>query len=58
VAERSGIYALGLVLFELFAGKYAFEGKNRRDLVNPFAVTDSRSGGGAGDPTLPGARSG
>ena len=67
VSERSDIYSLGLVLFELFTGKRVFEASSLQDLlrlhesdsVRDAFVADprSRSRGRARDPPVSGARS-
>ena len=68
VSIRSDLFALGLVLFEIFTGKRAFDAKNIAELLRmhddgssltPIERGErSRSGGGARHPALSGARSG
>lgn len=38
VSVRSDVYSLGLVLYEIFTGKRAFEGRKHGDLMNPSSV--------------------
>ena len=68
VTPRSDIYALGLVLFELFTGKRVFEAATLNELIAAARVGGgrdalvagprSRSDDRAGDPALPRARAG
>jgi serine/threonine protein kinase len=66
VTARSDIYALGMVLYEMFTGKRAYEGASAAELIRHAGeradhqhVVDrrrDRPGSGEGGPPLPGSR--